>query len=494
MRKLAATFAIIGLFLSFSVKAEKQNASSTQVSKKMELLIKSSGIKKSELGLWVSRGEFVAYENQADKLFIPASLSKIATAVSVLSLIPPGHKFKTSFAVEKSEPSLLSNLKIKDGKIEGSLYLIGGGDPSFTSEKAWFLVNELVRSGVKTIAGDLIVDDSRFDDIRFGEDRQGKRVDRAYDAPLGAMSLNWNAVSFFVRPGTKIGEPANISIDIDSSFIELRNRTKTVKAGAGYNLTIKRLASKQPEKGEIFLATGTVGIGHPEKPVYKSIREPAAYAGTSMLKFLAERGVSIKGQVRQSHQPIASEDLTVIATAESKPIESIVADMGKWSNNFVADMLVKNLAVESGKSQGTVKAGIGEIRKFLENQVGLKRGTYEFINGSGFTRDNKFTPAQLGAVLKFVKKDFQIYPDFLMSIPVAGVDGTLRSRFGRSNGIGRVRAKTGLLNGAVGLAGFAAQEDEDPLAFVFLYNGPAGKEPQARRLFDDMASALTQGN
>jgi D-alanyl-D-alanine carboxypeptidase/D-alanyl-D-alanine-endopeptidase (penicillin-binding protein 4) len=464
-------------------------ATSNSMTTRLESMIQTAGFKKGDVGLWVSDGEKTVAEFQSDKRFIPASTSKIPTAAAVLGLLPPGHKFKTVFAVDSKNTSVAKNGKVIGGVLKGSLYLIGGGDPSFVSENMWFLVNELVRTGITQVDGDLIVDDSRFDDIRFGEDRQSQRVDRAYDAPLGAMSLNWNAVTAWVRPGIKSGDPADVTLDVMSPFLTLENKTKTTASDKPNSVAIERLASKDPKKGETFLATGSIGLSQPEKAIYKSIREPDMWAGQSAVIFLENRGIKVKGVVKAGTAPT---DHFVLATSESKPLAYIVADMMKWSNNYVADMLVKNLSAEAGDRPATISKGLKRVRAHIEKIAGLKPGEYEFINGAGFTRENLLSPKQLGSVLNAVRRDFRIFPEFLSALPISGVDGTLRNRFKGQDSVGWIRAKTGLLNGAIGLAGFAGDESGHVHTFVFLFNGAAGREESARHLFDQMASTLVK--
>ncbi len=478
-------FVSSAILINFVIPA--YGANSTGLGAKLESLQSGGGFKKAELGLWVAEGDQVIYSHQPDKKFIPASTSKIPTAAAVLGLLPQGHKFKTVFAVDGAQVGVSKNGTVAGGVVKGSLYLVGGGDPSFVSENMWFLVNELVRSGITEVEGDLVVDDSRFDDIRFGEDRQSQRVDRAYDAPLGAMSLNWNAVTAWVRPGVKPGDAANVTLDIMSPFLSLQNKTKTVAGDKAVSVGVERLASKEPRNGETFLATGSIGSTQVEKAIYKSIREPDMWSGHAAVKFLAERGIKIKGKVKAGKAPATQ---VIVATAESKALSQIVADMMKWSNNYVADMLVKNLSAEAGDRPATTSKGMQRVRSHIEKVAGLKPGSYEFINGAGFTRENLLSPQQLGAILTSVRRDFRIFPEFLSSLPIAGVDGTLRSRFKGLDSVGWVRAKSGLLNGAIGLAGYAGDDQGRIFTFVFLFNGSAGREDSARQLFDRMANAL----
>ncbi len=482
-------FIVTSLLLSDAHAKRSLAQASTPLETKIISQMESAGFKKADVGIWIAEGDATLFAHQPDKKFIPASTSKIPTAAAVLGLLPQGHKFKTVFATDSKNVSVGANGKIAGGSLKGSLYLVGGGDPSFVSESMWFLVNELMRTGLTEIDGDIVVDDSRFDDIRFGEDRQSQRVDRAYDAPLGAMSLNWNAVTAWVRPGIKSGDSADVSLDIMSPFLKLDNKTKTANGDKAIAVAVERLANKEPKNGETFLATGSIGANQSEKAIYKSIREPDMWAGNAAAVFLSQRGVVLKGKVRSGKAP--SEPL-VLAVAESKSVSQIVADMMKWSNNFVADMLVKNLSAEAGDKPATTAKGMQRVRAYIEKSAGLKPNEYELINGAGFTRENLMSPKQLGAVLTAVRRDFRIFPEFLSSLPISGVDGTLRNRFKGLESVGWIRAKSGLLNGAIGLAGFAGDDKGRIFTFVFLFNGSAGKEDSARQLFDRMATSIVK--
>lgn len=447
--------------------------------------IRKSGFKDNELGIWIGarvnresgRSEVETYfDLNANKLFIPASLSKLVTLGAVLHELHPAYKFKTT---------LVSDAKIEKGVLKGNLYLKGGGDPSFVSENMWILVNELVRSGVSSIEGDIVVDDTRFDQVRWGEDRQDVRVDRAYDAPLGAMSMNWNSVTVYVRPGDKVGDSLKVHVDIASPYIKVKNETRTVAAGRGRNVSVERRSEKGFE-GDVIVVSGTMAADQSELVVFKNITRPELWSGYNLVEFLKQRGIAVNGKIRRGESPA---NAVVLAVAESKPLALIAADMAKWSNNYVAEMLVKNLAAETDKSRpATTPAGLERVIKYLES-AGLKPKEFEFVNAAGFTRRNRMTPFQIGQLLEHVRSDFTIFPEFLAALPIAGIDGTLRSRMKSQPAERWVRAKTGLLNGVVGLAGFAGRSNGEVLAFVFVFNGN-GREDRARALFDQMAAHL----
>lgn len=463
-------------FLTFSAQAHDHAA----LEKKLQAAFKESSFKASEVGLWVGHRT----EKGTDKVFgvsdetsmVPASLSKLVTAAAVLKTLHPSFKFRTE---------LFANSPVKNGALSGPLYLKGGGDPSFVSENMWVLVNHFTRAGISSIEGDIVVDDSRFDTVRIGEDREDVRNDRAYDAPIGAMSMNWNSVNVYVRPG-KAGEPCEVTADPVNTYIQVRNQCKTVSGGAKA-VTVDRTSEKS-FWGDIVTVSGKIGTNSEEIVIYKNISRPDLWSGAHLLEFLKQRGIIVKGKVITGQTP---KDAKSLAFTESKPLSEVITDMAKWSNNYVAEMLVKNLAAETVKQPATMPDGLKEVQKFIQ-QTGIADKSFVFTNASGFTRDNHFSASQLGRFLTYVQSDFTVFPEYVMALPIAGVDGTLRKRMIGSKAERWVRAKTGLLNGVVGLAGFAGENDGDVLSFAFIFNGPGSKEAQARAFFDKLAALIAQ--
>lgn len=388
----------------------------------------------------------------------PASITKLLTFFAILKKMPMGHKFYTRLYT--------------DGL---NLYLQGGGDPSFVSENMWYLVNEFTRSGLKRIKGNIIVDDTLFDKVRYDNSRQDKRVDRAYDAPVGAMSFNWNAVNIFIRP-TKVGEKARVVIDPDNDYFDLVNNTVTTSG-----LIKKELSVSISNTEKLITVSGDISLNAKEKVVYKNVAEPDLWAGENLAYFLNQRDIMVEGKVLAGRLPAKAELLT---TFESKNLASILADMNKFSNNFVAEMLVKGMAALEQKSGASLSRGVEIIRDEL-GKIGIAPEEITIVNPSGLTRENSFSANSLNKVLIAIKKDFSIYPMFLEGLPIAGIDGTLKNRLKDTLSAGWVRAKTGSLDGVVSLAGYAGRRDGKVLTFSFLYNGPQD-EASVREAFDQL--------
>lgn len=449
---------VIFTVFNFSPVEAKRKKVVIQASDSISTILKKYDIDASHVSLEMKADDddFLVL-NQFEKK-IPASVTKLLTSYAVLSRFPLGSKFLTQVFTDGS-----------------NIYLKGGGDPSFVSENMWFLVNELTRRNLKTISGDIIVDDTLFDKVRFDESREDKRVDRAYDSPVGAMSFNWNAVNVFVKP-TKSGEKAQVIVDPENDFFELRNNTMTVSGNPKKDLVV---SISNAEK--TISVSGEVSAKAPEKAVFKSINDPDIWSGINLKAFLKQRGIQVVGKVRSGRVP---ESTDLISSIESKNLSYILSDMNKFSNNFVAEMLTKNLAVSEGKTSVSLKQGVDVIRSELA-KIGLSSKDIEIENPSGFTRNNKFSAHSLNKVLLAMKNDFSMFPTILESLPIAGIDGTLKKRMKDSAGQGFVRAKTGFLNGVVALAGYAGRKDGTIMTFSFLYNGPRD-EAIVREAFDQI--------
>lgn len=438
--------------------------------KQMRKLASQHQVKWEDLGLHATIGEaedmVVLIDQKSKTPMIPASITKIATASAVLSRFPPGYKFKTQ---------LLLKSKAKDGVVKGDLYLKGGGDPSFVSENMWFLVNAFKRNEITKIDGDIIVDDSLFDRVRYDSSRQDKRVDRAYDAPVGAMSFNWNSANIFIRP-TANGEKNRIYIDPENDYIRLVNDSKT--SGKNENRLIVDRAEDKKFWGDVIRVTGTIGKNFPEQAVFKNITRPDLWAGANLKSFLAQRGVQVTGAVRNDVTPTSAD---VVAEAESKSIEQILADMNKFSNNYVSEMLTKNLAA-TRHSGASLDDGMKVINDHLIS-LGIPTEEFKLQSPSGLTHENRMSAHAMWKVLQHLRNDFQIQPEFLTSLPIAGVDGTLKKRMKGSVAERWVRAKTGYINNVVTLAGYAGQKDGKVITFTFIYNGSTD-EGKVRSFFD----------
>ena len=434
----------------------------------MKKVLFKSPLSKDHFGLWLNHGGEVVALNET-KLFIPASLSKIPTALAFLNEKSMDQYFHTW---------VYKTGVMENGVLKGDLYLKGGGDPSFVNESMWMMVRELKRSNINKIEGQLFVDESYFDLDYYSQGRQNRRVDRAYDAPVSALSFNWNSVSVYVRPGPGKGTPAFIHVDPDLDFIKVENRVKTTDQK---ETTIQLSRILKNEK-VILKVSGSISLSSGEKIFYRSMGgDPALWTGYSFKSFLNRSGIQYKGSVKKKKVP---DQADLLVEQDSWDLARILSALSKFSNNFVAEMLTKHLGKED-KKPGNIHQGLLKIKNYLKEQ-GWKDSEFHFVNPSGLTRDNRMRPDRLGSLLKKSIENFQLAPEFLASLPISGTDGTLKRRMTRFMRK-KVRAKTGHVAGVVGLAGYMeSPKGGPPMTFVFFYNGPGQYDWKVQALFDKL--------
>ncbi|MDE0518678.1 MAG: D-alanyl-D-alanine carboxypeptidase/D-alanyl-D-alanine-endopeptidase [Bdellovibrionales bacterium] len=437
---------------------------------KFKATIRKSGIPSHQLGFIVSDEKEILYQMNADQDFIPASLAKIFIASALLDSLPPSFQFTTR---------LLAKNKIKKATLKGNLYLQGGGDPGFVSESLWNLVNNLTRNNLKTIEGDLIVDDSRFDKERKGP-RLPQNSHSSYDAPVGALSFNWNTANIYLRPGEKTRDPLRITIDPSSLyFSSIDNKTRTVTKKRKKTISIQRRKEKQFR--ESLKITGSLPLHQPEMLIYRNILFPAIWTGWNAINFLQQRDIQVTGQIKRGLTP---SNARVLAEWQSRPLTEHIKLMMKYSNNFMVEMLIKNMVVELESKKGNLKDGLKIIKSHI-HKIGIPSQEYRLIQASGLSRKNKIKPRHLLTVLKYWLHH-PLQPEFESSFPLANEDGTLKKYFKKADLKGRIHAKTGHLHGVTGLAGYLITRSGKKNIFVFLFNGSSSKV-KIERLFQECA-------
>jgi len=424
----------------------------------------------------VGSGE-VLFEKGADNLVIPASVSKIFTSYSALKKLKPNFVFKTA---------LYYSGMVKEGKLSGDLYVKGGGDPSLVSERMWMLVNEFRRKGIKQVMGKIIIDSSYFDAEKNPDSRPKYLKDQAYNAPVGAFSFNFNTTTVFVNPGDAPGMPPKVYTDPENSYIDVVNQATTGNTDSNNTIQVSRTDYVKGDIGDTVLLRGSIPIDAKEMRFFRNIVNPALYAGHMLETFLEQRGIRVDGNVEEGSVP---SNAKLILEFESQPLWQIVWGLNKFSNNFVADQLMKKLGAEMWGAPGTLQKGLATVQDVLED-MGISKNAYNIADGSGLTRATQVTPRQILKVLIAAHRDFGIYPEFLSSLGVAGEDGTLRNRLPSSSGLGVLRGKTGSLDGVASLAGYVPSRDGELLAFAIILNDPKVQYGRMTGWVDQIARAI----
>ncbi len=379
----------------------------------------------------------------------PASCAKILTSVTALARLGSDYRFKTY---------LLSDEKPKRGEID-TLYIRGGGDPSLINEDLEEIAARLYASGLRRIEKGIVIDNSFFDS--FDYPRKGGNAGRAYTAMTSALAVNFNAIGIEVSPG-RAGARAKVELKPPVDIYRLKNRVVT---SGKTNLSI---AMKSWAEGDEIVVSGRISPRSETRVFWRAVPDPVAYAAAVIRHIFGEAGISVAAAVRSGPVP---KDAYMLAEVESEPLLEIVRNMNKLSTNFVAEELVKHMGGVFKGEPGSTEKGVEVIEEYLAS-LGIPKGSLVLENGSGLSSISKVSADQLVKVLVATYQNRSIQYDFMSTLSVLGVDGTMK-RWKRMEPelTGIVYAKTGTLDSVSTLAGYVPMKNGQLAAFAILANG-----------------------
>ncbi len=369
----------------------------------------------------------VVVEHRVDEPVIPASTLKLVTAVAALQALGSDFRFTTEVRSDKIPAA---------GRIDGDIWLLGGGDPLLSTEdylqqqrrpqepatRLEELADAVQRSGVKTVGGDLLVDESRYDNERI------------------------------------------VSVWKDSYIAESQ---------------VGRLSALMLNDSQVAVSGG-----------FAPTPEPALEAGRRLRALLRERGISVNGDVVAAGTRSGQAPTPVIGRVRSGLVSAVVAELLRTSDNTTAELLVKELGINSG-GKGSTADGLEAVRAaagaagvlevFTDNVV--------LVDGSGLAREDRVTCRLLVAALESAPLDGAL----IAGLPLAGRTGTLEARLTAAGVAGRVRAKTGTLAGVSALAGVAELENGRHTWFAIVVNGDLSGSA-AEAAIDRVATVLVKSS
>lgn len=346
----------------------------------------------------VETGE-VIYEKNSHKLHHPASTTKLFTAATALSKLGSDYQFETTLYTDA----------VVNSKVVGNIYLKGRADPVLQPQDLMKLVDALLQMGVKSIQGDIVVDETYLDAIWEGP---GWMWD---DRPLWISALSIREV--------------------------------------------------EPDANTMSRA---FACGHLLKTT------------------LMEKGVRLKGKIVSGTVPSEAHR---VANHLSLPLADLLKLMNKPSDNWIAELLFKTMGAEVMGEPGTWKKGREVVTGFLKEIMDAPP-VHRFVDGSGLSRYNLLNAELLTRLLVYMYHNFELMPEFLASLPIAGVDGTLKNRMQGVSAEKVLRAKTGTLSGVSALAGYTVTADDEVFAFGILISHYVGPATSARRIQDKIGNYL----
>jgi D-alanyl-D-alanine carboxypeptidase/D-alanyl-D-alanine-endopeptidase (penicillin-binding protein 4) len=523
MNRLRRTVSLlIILCLPFSALAQAPKTLSdlqtriSQILAKPELASSTIGVKVVSL----DSGR-VLFEENAIKLLRPASNMKIYTVATALDRLTPEYRFTTSVFANARPDSA--------GVVRGDLRIYGRGDPSIAARfnnGDYFkavddLASRIVAAGVKRVEGDLVGDETYFTGPKYGSGWEWEDLTWYYGAEITPLAINDNALDLFVKPGPAIGQPALITTGPPDPLLTVNNRVTTSAKGVRREISIHRGLGENT-----ITITGSIPLEDPGFTAGIGISHAALLFVYLLRNSLVQKGVVITGKSRttgeaavpsvviappaststtqpnQAHSSASSVAQTELATLQSPPFSVIAAQTMKPSQNLYTELILRTLGKISPPPVTTTTPsifsptseylGIEAVKSFLKT-AGIRPESLVLNDGSGLSRNDMITAEATVQLLTFMSK--HRYADvFRDSMPIAGVDGTLRTRMRGTPAEKNVRAKTGSLSSAASLAGYVTTAAGEKLAFAIMVNNyPRDLNPRATCI-DPIAVLLASFN
>ena len=465
------TSAIEATELEHSEIVEEEESNHPALERSIGAILANGELQRTTIGIHVedlASGE-VLYTHGADRLMNPASNVKLVTAAAALHKLGPNHTFSTELSTEQNSGGRIGDLYVKG---EGEAFLL------FKDVLSW--AADLKLQGIEAIDGDLVIDDTAFDGGYLPPAFDMRDADASYRSPIGAVSVNFNAVAIRVEPADQIGHRPSVRITPPNDYIEVENRASTV---TGSLPRIGVSAVPDDERTRVIVS-GTIGSGSDSVTQRKRIEHPPAFAGAVVAEAMKMMGIEFDGAVRRGTAP---DNGQVLVTHNSEPVANTLAAMNKWSNNFIAEQMLRVLG-GLDEEASTWDAARQRVRQTLEHG-GIPSDSYNLKNGSGLYDGNELSPRQIVQLLRFMK--FHRYgPEFVASLPIAGVDGTLRHRLNGDETKDKMRAKTGTLRNVTALSGYTETASGRLVAYSIIFNDPPRRAWNFRNHQDSIARAI----
>ena len=406
----------------------------------------------------------------------PASTMKLLTTLVALEELGPAYIWKTEAYTAGV---------VKDGRLTGDLYLKGYGDPYLITESFWGLLNGVRQMGVKHIAGDLVLDGSYLQPDGDGPADFDGQSWRAYNTLPSALLLNFQAINLRFVPDSK-QRRLTVFADPHPDNLVIDNRARLTGAACrgGWGRQLNLQFVHAPGRHTIKIA-GAYPAACGERDIYRVLSDAPAHVFGVFKSLWQQQGGSIDGGLREALLPAAAQRLYGV---DSRPLSDILRSINKYSNNVMTRQLVLTLGAERKGVPGTTANGLAVIRDWLRRE-GFDFPELVLENGVGLSRIEQISARHLGALL-LRGYNGRYMPEYLSSLPIAGIDGTLQKRFVNTALQGRVHAKTGSIDNVKSLAGYVLDAQGRRVAVAMVHNGAAADTYAAEQLQEAVLQRL----
>lgn len=452
-------FPLIVLCLGFILGSSSQAADNPQLVQAIDMALSASCLDDAATSISILSlpdGEPV-YQHNAERALLPASTMKLVTTAAALHYLGAEYRFKTDVLYQGER---------QGDELRGDLILRGGGDPKLSTADLWTLARHVKNSGIRRVSGNLVIDSGFFDDAQRAPSWTAQKSQKPWDANLGGLSINLNNITVHAQPGLRVGDPLNIWVEPMSSYIVLDAQGSTISPGSKKRKDVWATRTEMKDGRLKVVVRGNLAPNSGEKRLFLNVTNPLRYAAETFRSVLGEVGVDVQGPIIKGG---ASSRAVFLYQHESQPLFMTLKELNTFSNNFIAEQVLKTIAAESYGEPGTHQHGLQMSQLFL-HKLGINTEGLLLADGSGLSRENRFTASAMTDLLQKMLLRFDIGPDFLALLRVLGNPESTSKRLKKSPAKGLVRAKTGTLSGVSTLVGYVPGKNGHLFAYAFFLN------------------------
>lgn len=428
-------------------------------------LIKA-GIPETAIGIYVKdvHGKQPILAVNSDAALNPASVMKLLTTYAGLELLGPTYTWRTE---------IYALGKVDNGVLHGDLAIKGYGDPNLNLENFWLLVRKIRQTGLHKITGDLILDTSYYnvavgDPAAFDGDRY-----KTYNVFPEAVLVNYLTSALYLTPQPESNR-VRVVVDPTSELLDIQNNLKLTRGNCGdwRNQLLIDVRKQEGNHGRVTVILNGNYASHCGQNTYHlSLHESSAYVHDLFRKLWMQQGGSFQGAVRNGVVPKGVSPLRVY---HSPPLAEIIRGINKFSNNVAARQLYLALGEMAIPPNGIASVSLDQSNGALQRWLFTKRLSFPELvveNGSGLSRIERISAYHMGELLVAAFQS-PVMPEFMSSLAIAGLDGTMRNRFRGTLVAGKAHMKTGTLNNVMAIAGYVLDHQGRRIAVVFFVNHP----------------------
>lgn len=463
---LLARTAALSLALPFSVSGSAQHVRDRGgLTRRLDAVLNSRELRFGFQGVEVD--EAISgkplYRRNTGNVFMPASNNKLLTSGAALALLGQDYQYRTQ---------ILAQGTLQKGILSGDLVIRGSGDPTLSAADLRSMTSDLKATGLSSITGGIRYDASVFDEQWLGESWEWDDEPFYYAAQVSGLNVDRNVTLVSVTAGSVEGQPAIVSLTSGAEqCLRIENSAITGRVGSAPHILVGR------RRGEnTITVSGTIPIGSASaQPITAAVtfENPALYTASLLLADIKQTGITIgDNHVLKLDRPIVNGQTLV--THSSEKLTTILGLMNKPSDNMIAECLLKTAGAlkEGVGTAGISGTGAVAARDWLLS-IGLDKNQLRQVDGSGLSRQNYVSPANVAKLLRYWAQSTQ-FNTFYNSLPVAGVDGTLKNRLKGTLAENNCHAKTGSIGQCSCLSGYVTSNDGVLLVFSILMNNQLG--------------------